>query len=395
MKKKFLSIILAIFLLIPCAFTLIACTPTDPEGDWQKKWKINEQTWKSAVVTDYFTVYNEDFSNRLGQYALVYSNNVYYLRTLNDETDGIYAKQTIDNNATYAKFDYYDLEQSESIAENVYNDNIQDYINALNFIKNNRTKFTFDNTDYYYNLDGTEQELSALQQKIGLQQIRFGLYYLTDGSGRQEIQARLNCGDAWLAIYFNTVALRSTHGNVLSCVFKNALLCMNNFTLTGGPSVTDVDYCEIKVTAQGLYAYYPNKGTSQSDKERYAKDNGDDTYTDYIPDNDDGWTTSTISAYNFEQLKEEIVNVYFGEFESKASIFECKGSKLVCADGYTYEIGKYTYSYYNFEILINENSEMISMTWNMKIHDNSINADSLEYDLTLTVGNANIQFPNA
>lgn len=393
MKKKFLTFILLICTVFSSVFIFNACNPIDPVSEWEKQWIINEQDWKKSVTTDYFTVYNEDFSNRLGNYALVYSNNVYYLRTLNNEVDGIYVKQTEDNSATYLKVDNSNHQQSISITENDYNQNLQGYINVLNFIKNNRSKFTQDGLMYRYDLTGEEQELISIKNKIGLQTIHFGYVGLTDGSGRFQIQASLNCGDAWLAVYFNTYVLNSRLGITLKYIYDNAF-DFNNFTITGGPSVTDVDYCEIKFTESGIYAHYPNKGTNQSDKERYVKDNDDNTYTVYVPNNSNGWNTSIINTYEFNEMRKQIIGIYIGEINSKASEFVFEGNKIVSKTGYTFEMGKNTFSYYDIEILLNENSEMLSMTWKMKIHDKSINADSLEYNLTLTVGNVTIEFPN-
>lgn len=394
MKKKFLTFILLICMVFSSVFIFNACNPIDPVSEWEKQWIINEQDWKKSVTTDYFTVYNEDFSNRLGNYALVYSNNVYYLSTFNKEIDGIYVKETNGANINCFKVDNTDYQQTTTISENDYNCNVQGYINVLSFIKNNRSKFTQDGLMYRYDLNGSEQELIAIKDKIGLQTIRFGYVGLTDGSGRFQIQASLNCGDAWLAIYFNTHVLNSRHGVTLKYVFDKTMLGFSNFTLTGGPSVTDVDYCEMKVTESGFYAHYPNKGTNQSDKERYVKDNDDNTYTVYVPNNSNGWNTSIINTYEFNEMRKQIIGIYIGEINSKVSEFAFEGNKIVSKTGYTFEMGKNTFSYYDIEILLNENSEMLSMTWKMKIHDKSINADSLEYNLTLTVGNVTIEFPN-
>ena len=384
--KKFLGFLIAICTTVACAFGA-ACTK-DPVSDWEKKWQINQTDWLAGVNTDTFTVHNQDFQNRLGYFVLVYNDGVYNLDILNSEDSGIYAKKGADEYVRAESFGGVWTE-TESTKEE-FDGNIQGYLSLLDFIKNNRSKFTQDGMMYAYTLTGEEQELTALKETLGLQEIRFGWVGLMDGSGRLEIQAYLNCGDAGLNIYFNA----QKYGYLLKYMYDKAAEGFVNFTLTGGPSETDVDYCELKVTSEGMHAYYPNRGTTQADKERIAKINGDGTYTTYTPDNAGGWTSATISEYNYLELVKQIVTVYLGEIEQKIASFECKGTKLVNEEGYTWENGKYTYSYYDFEITLN-GGKLSSMTWKMKVKDNSINAESLEYSLSLVAGNTTIDYPNA
>lgn len=421
MKNKLLSIILALFMIIPCAFALTACNK--PEEPDISSGQITETEWKEEIRNDDFEL---NYGNYMAQF--IGSNGTYipyWLELYNDDyliNDGAiengsqqryYYKNASGTETTYQqieeKYDhdthtwYWDI---NSIDEATYGNNINDVLAVINYIHDNQSKFSYGQ----HSFDGGASSFVGYKLTIADSEIATNISNI-------ETQMRLtDYATEWILVqkYIDSVYISFMKGtdqifriyfgdiSVFDYTYENMFNSMTNYTLVGGPSETDVDYCNIEFTADGFHVYFPNRGTMHSDKEFYAKDNGDGTFTKYTPDNAGGWTTSPLTENTYNETLNGTIKMYFGNIQdvSKAYYFRWKDGKIVNAvdfngneHTFTMSIGKYTYTYSNYEISVDVNNQITQMTWNMQIHDSSINADSLVYNLTLTTGNTTIEYP--
>lgn len=213
-------------------------------------------------------------------------------------------------------------------------------------------------------------------------------------------------GDIISYIKFNT--------NLLSdCTFNKMVNGLTNYTITGGPSNTHIDYIEMKIVDNGMYFSNPNAENNFSTnyhKEFYTKDNGDGTYSRLVPTQAGGWTEQAYieDAYtsNFNNtlvlylvtIAYDITNQWYSSLNYQ--YFKWDNNKLVLEKQYggtdkTFTINKnaLTYTYSNYEITINDNNEIISMTWDMQLYNAIYDNYSEVYHMTLTAGNTSIDFP--
>ncbi len=382
MKKfRFLA---ALLLLLVATFSFVGC---GKEGDEPKKWEIAKQEWENTITSQVFTVTDQMYEGSTPD--LQYFDGAYNEPRAVGGGD-VLVKKNNGNEASYLKILINDNSEVAITEQEYNNSKLNAYKAVIDFTAANYGKFDKEGDDYTgYHVYSSDKVAADIAEAavLGDFEIRVGKYYLTDGSGKQEIQIRLFYSDKAEVISF------SAEGAVLRYKYNEAFDSMTSYTLAGGPSRTDVDYGEISFTSTGFYVYFPNRGTTASDKEFYVKDNGDGTYTRILPDNNGGWTSMPLTEATYNSVLEGTIKMYFGGMETKVDVFEWKNGKLVSKENYTMVSGRYTYTYSNVEITFADNGSIESITWNMQLHDSALNADSLVYNLTLTAGNTTITYP--
>ena len=419
MKNKFLSILLAICFIIPFSVSLTACGGGGPSSPQPEIFgAMNETEWKETINTNEFKVmhsYQLMYSvPNLKHYALHYSQGDYkiYDETLSpSEYNGntkFYYKSNDNGNVKYELVadKYINGYQwvTQTIDATEYESNLSDVLAIINYVQNNRSKFTAHNADLgdyidvSYNLTAIDSEIAPNINNLKTQ-MRLTEYNI-DNINVTQTRICLKQGD------IDIIWIAYSEVEFFSYNFEKMFEGLTNYTITGGPSETHVDYVEMKIADNGMYFSNPNANNDFATnyyKEFYTRDNGDGTYSRLIPTEAGGWQEQNVSETAYNTNLQDTISLYLVDLSNKYSRFYWQDGKVVflryanyADNGWiTVQRGRFVYTYSNFEITINDNYEIASISWQMQLHDNLYNEDLDIYYLTLTPQNTPIQYPSS
>lgn len=367
MKKKFLSLLLAICMILPCVFTLNACGGKDEDV------KITEEIWNREINdTDYSNrVFNFNYTVSINtpentdikrfyfttmprkelngkEYAPYFSNGAYYdiQPYPADENGNIILNEK--GEAWWRREDFQDkFVTVEDLVKHPYSEQtsgynylimrtvepeerlaISDLSNFFDSIKNKFNLFTVNKT--VATLTGNSQEFAVLGEHVKT------LYNLDGNVEWTEIQLEFVKTDYQATISialdemtFKANVVNSQTVNSIEIKFENLygglsdsdvgieqLFCYNilkptNFTITGVNNAQEEIY---QFTENGLRAYRPDN-TDESLREVIVyHDTTADTYTEYKKNTDGTWTATPFTKEQYDLFISTTKQLIFGNF---------------------------------------------------------------------------------
>lgn len=393
MKKKILSIILALCMVIPCAFALTACNDGGgPKYLTETKWKgyFDEVNFslRSYRNNKGISVAEKSYSDALGTFGIeVVDGQDRYYKIVNGEDVTIESTEYVDYvtkfaplfaflHDGFASFEMKVGEDDKDMQYFIYNGELpQDVAQIL--------------SDY---IDITTYK--SIIAVCNYEQLRDIIIADADFKFSRESLDYVSA----VAI-FSFGEIKSNHELERLRFYKRIDSAMDNLTdfesgnvnfkVTGG---TGVDYMEFHFLGKAMRFYTPNAvGTAGIDG-IYCYENGEYKY--YKQATKGGaWTVQTIDVDRYEQTIETMYNMYCGGmwFEDDNCEIHEKGTTWRVLNEYTGSMSIYDTRYYDIKLTVDANSNIVSGSWKLKL--SSSLAGSLTYNYTLTVGNASITIP--
>ncbi len=352
------------------------------------------------INIDYRLEYEE------GEYSLSIRNRN---RNQNDtsflKNGAKYLKITID------KFSEGSNWLAEEVNQNVYDSNISNYKQLINYIKNNYSKFEFGEhkfdkgngffsswTGYTLNVAGSEIEtlVNNIKTDTDLEDYSIDLIWVQKPFGSNALYIHLM--DDQNGQRYDVMSIDfDNHGktDVFSYKYDTAFNSLNSYELRIASQSTEdpVDNGEIKFENGSFHRYFPKNGNNQASKEIYLQNENNETFTIYTPDNNGSWTASATNKLDYDIKFKSEIQIFFGEMEKQNSIFTLDNGKFVSTREYTWELGARTYTYSNIQIILNENFEITNITWNVQFYDRAQHASSNILTCTLTASSTPIVYP--
>lgn len=389
--KKFLSLVLAFCMLISCASVLSACGGSDNENPHGS---VSKREWEKAYDSSEFSIEaTESYLLQSGDVSsLSYKANggneevrVCYV----DQQHGVeggqslrvvwYIKEVEENQVTYVKrFGTGNNETITPISEEDYNDVATKYVELVNYVRNNYDAFTLKegSSAYVCDMDKMEEQTS-LVSKIGMTSMYVGRFQNTVQDHHMKILFSLD-GNVGYRI------------NFIDSIVKD-IENLTNYTIKGGPSSSDPDYCEYYVTENGFRVYTPNISDVTKNDGYFGYDAEKEKYMEYRKNENGVWTKSEMVG-DYNAILNEIIDIYFPFADYYYAIKSTENGYEQCRE-ITKKTSTYTYNYYDVKIDLDENGNVKSAAWKMKLTLGQ--AESLEYKMTLVAGNAVINYPSA
>ncbi len=402
MKKKIVSLLLAGSMVLPCAVSLTAC------GGGRQDETISETEWQQMFTTDCFNVdltrEGADFPAEMQEnysrlnYDLTYNEGVIQVSHSYDYEDGdpetassqsegfTYVKETVAGSAVYK------TSEDEPITESEYNAVLANYVTVLEYVRDNQASFTF-TSPRYYQFDAQNSEIAdELDDILSALHVTTRAYMLTVGKGYVRVGTKayvlddlgniMESGDLY---YINFD--KSLTDYAWSKVNKE----LTNFTIKGG---TDLDYGEYYFTENAFRVYTPNLEDPTRKDGYFGHDTQTDTYYQYRQDESGAWSKSAISGTIYENAYSQIYDLFFGYiidyhaggFTKDGNVIEQQSSLY-----FTQTVGGRTYWYQNAKITIDDDGNIVSVTWGLRLE--MMGQYTPWYDYTLEVGGVELTLP--
>lgn len=397
MKKKFLSFVLAICMIIPCVFMLSACGKGGNNTKKDDTSLILEKEWKSTISTsNNFTImdfdeFRLDYTD--GEMKIEEGQNKGEYQIYSKSVDGstkYYCEEKKQTDSKYiSNYDYNVLLKYE-IDEQIYNENVNPYMEIIDFVGNNYSKFEcekykifggygyryvlqlsdeLDNTTYAKNLniekicvkrsiDDTTIKLNTNQSSVDI------LYYIGEKVYEIEFESPL-----W-----------------------KALNNLENFKTTGGPSG---DYIEYTSTSNGMKIYTPTI-EDQTRKEMYFKfDKDTSDYVLYRQNESGEWTVSLSTESTYNDVTNVIDSLYFAFKKHMCSFYmTSEGYKSdVCnnKDIDDMKYGNYVVNYSDILLTTDDLGNITGGTLKFKLKLGELQSEA--YVITITTTDISITYP--
>ena len=393
MKKKLISIILALCMVIPCAFFMTACNDDGgPEYLTESQWKgyFDEVNFhlRSYRDNERLEVAEKSYSNELGNFGIetVDGQDRYY-KIVNGEDITIESTEYVDYvtkfaplfaflHDNFAEFEMKVGEDDENMQYFIYDGELsQDVAQILAEYMDITTYKSIIGVCNYDNLSHVsivcEDYTLSYKSIENATAIRIGSF--------GEIKS--NEALEWIRFYKR---VDTAIDNLTD--FENGAV---NFKVTGG---TGADYMEFHFLGKAMRFYTPNAvGTAGIDG-IYCYENGEYKY--YKQATKGGaWTVEPIDEDRYEQTVETMYNMYCGGMwfeDDYCEIYET-GTTWKVLNEYTGSISLYDTRYYDIKLTVDANSNIISGSWKLQL--SSSLTGSLTYNYNLTVGNASVTIP--
>ncbi len=388
MKKKFLSLLLAICMIIPCASILTACG--EKNGNEISHWNIIKDEWCNVISTDNFCIETtpETLQNlQNGElisltYDYVEDDNIIKITKIAkyngyDGTMKYHYLIVLGAENQYYEVPTYDISNPifpDDYRETTINPNssMEQYIDLIEDVKNNYDEFEsdLDNEEYTRNITSNVFGANNIINKILVKRIE-GINLICRTSNKE-----------W----------RITFDNPLEEAYKNT----KTFYVKGGPSKTDVDYAEFYFDGDNGFRIYSPNNPIANRTDGYYKRNDDGSYTMYTKQDDGSWVLSPTTGNNFTTVTNATKSQYLGFMEkmNELSVVETRDGETApyiygynLGDGILQKVdGSFTYHYYDIKITAYFNYEhhipfIQGITWKMKITQG--NASSAVYDMEM------------
>lgn len=387
MSKKLLLALTVIACILCCVIGLSACN--DGGNETPNPYAISKTEWESTITPTTFEA-KDNNGNKT-----VYSNGYSYMCYGNDygEKAGTYIKQTNGNETIYKKYDVENNLLTSSAEE--FNENIEDFVSLINYIRNNYELFTLEENEtdgkyvisfgskYTCNLETLKNECSAAQS-----------LNITDLYLQRHMISSQNETDKLVRIHYQANGIDSSISFVplvLTNVFKNAFDTLTNYTLKAGPSATDPDYAEYYLTENGFRMYTPNNADPNR-RDGYYKYNSDtDNYTQYTKQADGSYITAQVSQNALDAVIAGVHDIYM-YFETQKDSFYKTADGMKNNREITKTVGQRVHHYFDIDIKMDENGAVVSATWKYQMTQGE--QQTQIYNMELTAGNTVIDFPN-
>ncbi len=410
MKKKFLSLLLAICMIIPFSIAITGCNNNNNEKPKTREpWEISKAEWELVA--------NQDFE--------VESMN----RDALEDGDLIRFSYGVDSGYTA----YY-LGIKDASSENGVRDLELKKLEAVGqyLIRGHKTEFLYEfeqvTKEYWesFKCEDLKESFDQLNNyavdnynKFSMQgfQIEHSMTtaYTMDTDNITIFELPINKvvlfrrGGCNLVFYSGDKQWEITYVNPLQSAINKLL--SGKFYISGGPSKTDMDYAEYYFDGNnGFRMYTPNNTAIPDRTDIYYKNNGDGTFTTYTKLTSGGWKVEQATQQNFDTVVSAVKDQYlsFINYANSADYFyvsEHEDADAVCPYVYRYEneicvrnIGFYTYNYSDLRMLTYPSGirkldieRIYSASWKMKITQGQ--ASSAEYKMELHTTNADIVYP--
>ncbi len=329
MKKKFLSLLLAICMIIPCVFILNACGSNSKNPISQAKW---EDTFENCS----FEFYANNIESQITVTKNSYSTANYekggteYIREINSDEKTYYSIEI-------SRFGKPTTEKTP-ISANEYVYGRECFEPILNFVKDNYSNFKYNNDGYflgaYYETNVSGQLKEKITELCGLTKDKylFLINYKSNNGGYSIYDLQIIDGSFVPNKEYRTGAIATFTIDVFytySFYFKDkSLKDLSDFNvdykIIGG---TGVNYMEIYFTKNAVRFYTPN----QNDMDGYVdgiyyNDNG--TYKYYKKDMSGVWSESPSDEETYNNVKTQYFNMFGG-----GKIFEKLNDNAIMQDG--------------------------------------------------------------
>ena len=169
---------------------------------------------------------------------------------------------------------------------------------------------------------------------------------------------------------------------------------LQNFTLIGGPSTTDLDYGEYYFTENGFRVNTPNRQVATQRDAYYVYD-GTTNYTAYRQTETGEWYTQEINKAEYERVRKGVLELFFA-FANPTTVadFTTVENGIVLNQEYTMTLQGYLHHFYNISFTLDAESKITSGAWKyyMSQIDNE-NARTAIYNFNLTAGGTTLTLP--
>ena len=410
MKKNFISILLALCLVLSCGM-FVGCNNSEKNPP---AWQISKDEWQHVISTEGFAVEIIDRGdiNKIqdGDLITLSYEHVIGVDGWNNAIllDVVYKDSTSDTNRreinlvkvmnSDGTFSGYLLKSPEdgdfhriNITHEQFDSHVKNYLDLINYVDSNYNKFSVEVGSYVCNLtelnssSQTIAELNIEEFFVGRLLGLLDISYVTDG--------------VQYMIYFTNPIEKAW----------NCTLDQRSFYIKGGPSQTDPEYMECYFMLDGGFRWYTPNNTEIPDRtDIYYKNNFDGTYTTYTALTAGGWAVGQATQFQVDTIKNTILNQYFGFMDGLLDEFrlveyeeydhgESSTWKIRNENGsISKNIGAYTYSFYDINIHASFNkfhhSDYISLV-SYKFKFSQGQAESKEFVMAMDIYNNALNYP--
>lgn len=398
MKRKLLSLVLAICLIAPCAFTLTAC------GESPQEEPFTESDFYELFSKDEFSIGISEFGTEcvewkdgysVAEFDLIYVDDIiekemiYYDPAYHWSRD-TYVKEVVDGETVYKQWDV--TTGDTIITADVYNDAIDAYNVLINKIKDNFDLFTYNNDrcEYELNAEGTEIA-EAIDAVLDDLYIANKAYYILVNRNH--------------AIFFTQAPARDKDGNIiernevfyystslhLSSYYKTKTLdkAITNCIIKGGEGA---DYGEYYFEENAFRVYTPNLQDITRNDGYFCYDEGEDKYYQYRKDESGKWYRSEMQAEAYNNAYSQIYDLFYANALDGSKNWYTKSNDTIKMNvgSVSCTVGSIKYAYKDLKIQL-ENDEIVSASWKLDI---TMYGTTFNYSYTLEAGGVDLQFPN-
>lgn len=408
MKKKFITLLLAICMILPCSIAMTGCNKDNNEEKTLAPWEISKAEWELVASQD-FQVYNtagslEDgdlihFSFGVDAPYITYSLTI--KDTLSENAERTLKLKKSEDLGQYLvkghKPEYlYEFEHvTEEYWESFQCEALKESFIELNtYVTDNYNKFS----TIGFELDYSYTNAYTMNTEN-----------ITISESPIEKVVLFRQGGCNLVFYSGDKQWEITFANPLQPAINKLL--NGKFYISGGPSKTDMDYAEYYFDGNNGFRMYTPNNTAIADRtDIYYKNNGDGTFTTYTKLTSGGWKVEQATQQNFDTVVSAVKEQYlpFINYANSADYFyvaEHEDADAACPYIYRYEneqcvrnIGAYTYYYSDLKMLAYPSgirtldiARVYSLSWKMKFTQGQ--ASSAEYKMELHTANVEIVYP--
>ena len=377
---------------------------------------MTEEQWKEAITPTAFSVTN-NYNEGIYDVDIKVNGNSFHKRfefdnngnygesekTYVKKSDGSY--QVSYRNATqYYKWDTETT--SEEDYQNAYNENVAPFVELLTYVENNYDKFTYISSnedgmpieEYEFVVAGSEieEKVVAVKEVMNVSNIETKKIVAVNFDDGLSVRFVNDDNPYVVNLWFEYPAFESVY----------ALGNVTNYTIEAGVNTAD-DYCVTKVTEEGFMQYYPNQTDGVGNSAVCAKQITEGQYVgEYQVYARQGasWVAGTPQTpdYYKEYTFDTYVSKYFYDVTAQFNLVNTdlyemmpNGIKFKENHTFTFTCRRWTHTYKDLTIMVNDDFEIVSISLQVSTHDSATNTDSAFVPVTITVGNTTIDFPQS
>lgn len=428
MKKKILTFILLTCMIVPCMVSQTACFDDSGSGsDEFSGAEILQSEWEKSITPDEFEIRGDVYVNhelegeeyrdelrklykQLKFLTLSYTKDSYsivYKDTERDDNNDVncdFTKRTVGETTEYIKTEhrvsrywYGHLKYNEyngfktvesKIDKATYDGNVENYVALINYVKNNYGKFTYvEEQSERRGLYSVYKPNAEVLAESSVKELGITSLEVERDSG---VSITFSCDNK------DNLSYRIEFGK--KNLFAKAISNLENYTVKGGPSETDIDYAEYTFNKNGFRLYTPNN-TDETRKEAFFMVDNDTQNYIYFSKNSAGeWQQTESSKETYENTVNTTRNLYIPYNFEPSYEGSYDSSYGLTKDGYkprgwrTGTINENTQiSYKDIVFTADENGNITGGSWKFTITQGDVK--SAEYKIQLIVNDEEIVYP--
>lgn len=414
MKKRLFALCLAVLTaLLLAAFT--GCNFGDGGngdsggggGESKDYSRIEKSIWQSDISSKNFHLWAQDNYSALEEGELIgvdYDGNVcrYTVATDEDRFGGMrtveYFKSERDGTVKYVKKDIIfretialgDYTRDDNFLYNEteidveeYNEKVVSFKELIEYIATHYDSFTYgktQNTAGYTCPVETIENATTNVKTLNLKSVKVW-NYVGEMSNTSPVRIDLDTENRSFQITFDSTEYAE---------FMGVIYGLKNYTIKGGPSVTDPDYAENSFSENSVRIHFPNR-EDVTQKDAYFKTNAiTGKCIAYRQTDGVNWTVMTTPYDTYYNARETTLKMYMG-FLDKLLRFEKTKNGYERSGIISLTMGAYTYSYYDIKINVDSKNAITSGNWKMKLSQGDM--ESAEYKIEIVALGAELQMP--